>query len=126
MRHLTIPGTSGFLVMLSAAMIWAQQAQDWIPEEINLPHDMEVMVDRAIGSSTRIFSFATRQDAQALMESWRQALQQGGYSLQSPPAELANPEINFSGEGIGNAKIAVQPSAQEGKSIIQFDASLTN
>lgn len=112
------------LTLCSAMVLWAQQAQDWIPAEITLPTDMEITVDRAIGSSTRIFAFVTGEDVGTLMESWNDALSEAGYNIAPGPEEVTNPQIEFSGRGIGNAKIAVQPTADTDRSLVQFDASL--
>jgi len=112
------------LTLCSAMVLWAQQAQDWIPAEISLPADMEITVDRAIGSSTRIFAFMTGEDVGALMDGWNVALTEAGYNIAPGPEEVTNPQIEFSGPGIGNAKIAVQPTAEQGRSLVQFDASL--
>lgn len=112
------------LTFASAMMLWAQQAQEWIPAEVTLPADMEITIDRAIGSSTRIFAFMTGEDAAALIDQWTDALTQAGYSISPNPDEVANPQVEFSGPGIGNAKIAVQPTAEAGRNLVQFDASL--
>jgi hypothetical protein len=112
------------LTLASAMALWAQQAQDWIPSELTLPSDMEVTIDRAIGSSTRIFAFMTGEDADALIDTWSEVLVQAGYTIAPNPEEVANPQVEFSGRGIGNAKIAVQPTADTDRSLVQFDASL--
>lgn len=127
MYRTSIAPLSGLLLLFSAAIIWAQQAQDWIPSEISLPDDMEVMVDRAIGSSTRIFSFATGENPSTMLENWRGALQEGGYIItETPetPEAIDSQTIEFRGRGIGNAQIAVQPSSEDGRNVVQFDASL--
>lgn len=112
------------LTLASSVALWAQQAQDWIPAEVVLPSDMEITIDRAIGSSTRIFAFVTGEDAGALIDTWTEALSQAGYIISPNPEEVANPQVEFTGPGIGNAKIAVQPTAGADRSIVQFDASL--
>lgn len=122
-RHATAPLAIA-LTMASAMVLWAEQAQNWIPDEVKLPSDMEVTIDRAIGSSTRIFAFVTGEDAGALIDTWADALSQAGYNIAPNPEEVANPQIEFSGPGIGNAKIAVQPTAEADRSLVQFDASL--
>jgi hypothetical protein len=111
-------------ILASAMMLLAQQAQEWIPGEIALPSDMEVTIDRAIGSSTRIFAFMTGEDADALIDTWSDALSQAGYNVAPPSEEIDTRQIEFSGLGIGNAKIAVQPTADTDRSLVQFDASL--
>lgn len=109
-----------------ASALWAQEGQDWIPAAIALPDDMEITVDRAIGSSTRMFSFSTSEDAASLIESWRVALAEGGYVVEEPSEALDVPELEFSGEGIGNAKITVKADRTGDRNVVQFDASLTD
>ncbi len=122
-RNVTAPLAIA-LTMASAMVLWAEQAQDWIPAEVKLPSDMEVTIDRAIGSSTRIFAFVTGEDGGALIDTWTDALSQAGYIITPNPEEVANPQVEFTGPGIGNAKIAVQPTADTSRSLVQFDASL--
>lgn len=128
--YATIQGARlGVLLLgLTAGVLAADQTgQDWIPEEIDLPQDIEVITDRAIGSSTRIFSFVTGEDPGALLDRWSAALSSAGYVLQEQPEAIETQQIEFSGPGIGNAKIAVQPQAgEETRSVVQFDASLDN
>lgn len=122
--RLAIAPLAAALTLGSAMMLWAQQPQDWIPGEIALPADMDITIDRAIGSSTRIFAFMTGEDADALIDRWSDALRAAGYIIAPAPAEIDTQQIEFSGPGIGNAKIAVQPTADETRSLVQFDASL--
>lgn len=124
MHRTSLAPLSGLFFLISAAFLWAQQAQDWIPAELSLPGDMEVTVDRAIGSSTRIFAFVTGEDTAALLDRWSEALSEAGYVLKSQPDSIEARQIEFSGPGIGNAKIAVQPIAEAGRNVVQFDASL--
>ncbi|PWE30531.1 hypothetical protein DDZ14_15365 [Maritimibacter sp. 55A14] len=123
-RQAGIGPLAALLLILSAGFLWAQKAQDWIPAEISLPEDMEVLTDRAIGSSARIFSFATGQDVGALLEGWRTALMGAGYEVKNQPEAVEMQQIEFSGPGIGNAKISVSPSPEDERSVLQFDASL--
>ena len=134
MRDLLISAVTG-LCFLTAAVAVAPRAagaetpatpgtQTWIPPVVDLPADMTVKVDRAIGSSTRIFSFETREDGTALIEHWAAALSAAGYQIKDPNPELAARQIDFSGPGIGNAKISILPGAVNGTTTVQFDASL--
>lgn len=124
MQRTALTPVSGLVLLFSAAMLWAQQAQDWIPESLTLPPDMEVIVDRAIGSSTRIFSFATGEDPAKLIDGWTQALGTAGFTIAPSSDAIDTQQIEFSGPGIGNAKIAIQPTAEAGRTVVQFDASL--
>ena len=134
MRDLVISAVTG-LCFLTAAVAVAPRAagagtpaapdtQTWIPPVVDLPADMTVKVDRAIGSSTRIFSFETREDGTVLIEHWAAALSAAGYHIKDPNPELAASQIDFSGPGIGNAKISILPGAVKGTTTVQFDASL--
>ncbi len=103
-----------------------QQVQDWIPEALDLPSDMEVTTDRAIGSSTRMFAFSTAADGAALIAGWRSVLENTpGFAVDPPSEALDIPELQFSGPGIGNAKIALDPGEDGDRDVISFDASLT-
>lgn len=136
MRDVVIPAFAGLSLLIAAAVIAPRPAaadaaarpesQDWIPAAVTLPSDMTVKVDRAIGSSTRIFSFETRVDGATLIADWAAALGAAGYLIKDPNPELAARQIDFSGPGIGNAKISIQPGAVHGTTTVQFDASLDN
>jgi len=127
MRHIASYALAASLMTALTGPAPAQDAaQDWIPPAIELPTDRNVTVDRAIGSSTRIFSFETEADADDLIAAWRTSLNNAGFNVEARNEELETPEIRFSGPGIGNAKIAVQPSGGSGRTVVQFDASLTN
>lgn len=136
MRDVVIPAVAGLSFLVAAVAISPRPAaaesaprpetQDWIPAAVDLPADMMVKVDRAIGSSTRIFSFETRADGAALIVDWAAALDAAGYQIKDPNPELAARQIDFSGPGIGNAKISIQPGAVHGTTTVQFDASLDN
>ena len=134
MRDLVISAVTGLCFLMAAVAVAPRAAeaetpatpdtQTWIPPEIDLPADMTVKVDRAIGSSTRIFTFETHQDGTALIEHWASALSAAGYQIKDPNPELAARQIDFSGPGIGNAKISILPGAVRGTTTVQFDASL--
>ena len=134
MRDVVIPAAAGLSFLLAAAMIVPGTAgadaaarpasQNWIPAAVDLPADMAVKVDRAIGSSSRIFSFETRADGAELIRHWSAALSAAGYQIKDPNPELAARQIDFSGPGIGNAKISILPGAVDGVITVQLDASL--
>lgn len=110
-----------------ACLLMAQEvAQDWIPPEIRFPEDMQVVVDRAIGSTTRMFSFRTGAEVEALLEEWRSTLEEAGYAVESSEQSILDRQIEFSGSNIDNAKISVAPRADSDQSVIEFDASLRN
>ena len=131
-RTTPLGGMAALIVVPAVFSLWAcllfaqEAAQDWIPEEIRLPDDMQVLVDRAIGSTTRMFSFRTGADVDALLDEWRAALEEGGYALETRDSSLLEQQIEFSGNHIDNAKIAVAPSAGADQAVIEFDASLRN
>ncbi|TCM87093.1 hypothetical protein [Rhodovulum steppense] len=111
---------------LSATMILhAEEApQDWVPDVLDFPEDIEVLTDRAIGSTLRMFSFSTEQDAEALMVAWEEALRVAGYTIIQTQGEMLDATIEFSGQDIGNAKIVLTPTAGDERAVIEFDATL--
>lgn len=122
-----VPLSLGLAVCLWAGLLLAQDvAREWIPSEIRLPADMQVLVDRAIGSTTRMFSFRTSVEVEALLDEWRAALEAGGYVVEPAASTILDQQIEFSGSDIDNAKIAVVPSAGSEAAVIEFDASLRN
>lgn len=98
--------------------------QAWIPEVISLPEDAVVVMDRAIGSGIRMFSFTTGADPVALLDTWANALSQSGYVIRSQDPELGQTLLQFSGRDILNAKIAVEPDTSPDRAVISFDATL--
>lgn len=113
------------ITVLASAIAYADEAiQDWIPDVLVFPDDTEVVMDRAIGSSVRLFSIATGADMDALFTEWQESLDTSGFIVAETPGELLERTIEFSGPGISNAKIIVAPRAEEGRSIIEFDATL--
>ncbi|MFC7703357.1 hypothetical protein ACFQXB_04010 [Plastorhodobacter daqingensis] len=99
---------------------------DWLPEAILLPEDMEIIINSAIGSSTRLLQFSTHEDAEALIATWRDQLREGGWQVDLSPQMIEDQQILFSGPGIGSAQVIIIPSQSDGAQVIQIDASLTN
>ncbi len=97
---------------------------DWLPPAIEFPEDMQVVIDSAVGSSTRLLQFSTREDAEALIARWRDALRQTGWQVDPSPEMIENQQILFSGPGIGSAQVIIIPSQSDGAQVIQIDASL--
>lgn len=114
------------LLLICAAMVLHAEEMhpDWLPQEVQLPADMDVLMDREIGSSLRMFSFSTEGDVAALLVEWEAALQQGGYTIDQSRQDGLDQVIEFSGNDINNAKIVIPPSTDEGRSVIEFDATL--
>lgn len=98
--------------------------QSWVPAELEMPDDSEVLTDREIGSHLRMFSFSTGSDVDDLLNGWEEALQLAGYTIIQGEGDLLSRVIEFSGEGISNAKIAVAPASAEDHNIIEIDATL--
>lgn len=114
-----------FVVMASTLPALAQdQVQDWVPAVLEMPADIEVLTDRAIGSSLRMFSFRTDQDVDVLLNEWEDALQAQGYTIIQGEGDLLQRAIEFSGQGISNAKIAVAPASADDSKVIEIDATL--
>jgi hypothetical protein len=118
---------AGALVLVGLACVAASAdvaRQDWIPEAVSLPDDAEVVTDRAIGSSVRIFSFRTSAEVGPLLAEWEAALQDAGYAIERGRSELVDGAIEFRGEGIANAKIVATRGAEGGHTVMEFDATL--
>jgi len=81
-------------------------------------------MDRAIGSSIRMFSFSTAQEVEALFSDWSAALEENGYTIRTQQAELDETAIEFSGRDILNAKIATDVASEGERRVITFDATL--
>lgn len=117
------------MMTLTVHLATASAAQDeppqtWVPKEVVLPEDAEVLSEREIGSSLRMFSFSTQDDVDDLLATWQEDLRLAGYSVMDAEGATMERTIEFSGNGINNAKIAVVPAASEEQSVIQFDATL--
>lgn len=98
--------------------------QSWVPSDLAMPDDAELQSDRAIGSSLRMFSFTTEEDVDDLLTTWEEDLRLAGYNVliaQDPTLERI---IEFSGNGINNAKIAVAPASSDARRLVEFDATL--
>ncbi|RBI77064.1 hypothetical protein DQW77_03505 [Roseovarius sp. TE539] len=116
---------AAWLVLAASAVVYADEhLQDWIPDVLAIPDDAEVITDRAIGSTVRIFSITTGADVEALFADWEESLSGNGYPVTQGADDLLDRSIEFSGPGITNAKIIVAPTTDDGRSIIEFDATL--
>ncbi|MFW5881441.1 MAG: hypothetical protein ACOCTP_02865 [Roseicyclus sp.] len=113
------------VVVLAASVVHAdEEFQDWIPEVLDFPEDTEVVTDRAIGSTIRLFTISTEADVDALLSDWEDALNENGFPVTQQVGELIDQSIEFTGPGIANAKILVAPVTESGRSLIEFDATL--
>ena len=117
------------ILLAASAVLYAQDAmeeweQDWVPAVLRVPADAELLSDRAIGSTVRMFSIATSSDADALIGEWESALSENGFRIDQQPDELLGRAIEFSGSGVANAKIVATPSTSDGRTVIEFDATL--
>ncbi|MFO8125953.1 hypothetical protein [Yoonia sp.] len=119
-------GVIGLMIALFAVGIaFADELpQGWVPEMLSLPSDAEVTMERAIGSSIRMFSFKTQDDIGNLFDTWSEALDEDGYTVRAQPPELDGTTIEFSGHDILNAKIATEVVSDEARPVITFDATL--
>jgi hypothetical protein len=113
------------LTALATAVVHAEEnLQDWMPDVLTFPEDTEIVMDRAIGSTVRLFSVATGADVDALFADWEESLNSNGYPVTQSSDDLLDRSIEFSGPGIASAKIIVAPTSEDGRSIIEFDATL--
>lgn len=116
---------AGAMVLAASVVVYADEhIQDWIPDVLTFPEDAEVVTDRAIGSSIRLFSISTGADVDALLADWAESLAGNGYPLVQDAGDLLDRSIEFTGPGIANAKIIVAPVTEDGRSLIEFDATL--
>ena len=112
---------------LTVAPAFADMADhDWIPPEISLPQDMEVVIDRSIGSANRMLSFTTDEDPDTLADTWRAALEDGPYQVKPAAEGMDKRMIEFSGDRVQNGQITFLHGADSTRTTVQFDASLTD
>lgn len=122
--------TMAAAIVLAATL--ALEAQDrltdwtqaWVPEVLAVPQDAELLTDRAIGSTVRMFSFATALDIDPLFAEWQTALETGGFQIDQAVDDLLDRSLEFSGRGITNAKIVAGPTDDTGRTVIEVDATL--
>ena len=112
------------LLLGIAPALAEEQPQSWIPQEITLPEDMEVVTDRRIGSAIRVFTFTTKEDGTVLADLWREALENGPYQVMPAAEGLDQRLIEFSGGRVQNGQIAFSRGADGSNTLVQFDASL--
>jgi hypothetical protein len=113
------------MVLAASVVVYADEhIQDWIPDVLTFPEDAEVVTDRAIGSTIRLFSISTGADVDVLLADWENNLSENGYPVTQEAGDLLNRSIEFTGPGITNAKIIVAPVTQDGRNVIEFDATL--
>lgn len=117
------------LAMAAPAGLHAQESieawtQDWVPTVLNVPGDAELLTDRAVGSTIRLFSFSTGQNIEALFAAWEAALRDDGYQIHEPASDLVGRSIEFSGSGIANAQIIAGHTTEYGRTVIEVDATL--
>lgn len=114
------------IIVLSAnAIVYADERfQDWIPDVLVIPEDAEVVTDRTIGSSMRMFSISTGANVETLFADWEESLSTNGYLVTQQEKELQVRSIEFTGPNIANAKIILAPITDEGRHLIEFDATL--
>ncbi|MZR14207.1 hypothetical protein GQE99_14385 [Maritimibacter sp. DP07] len=101
-----------------------EHIQAWIPDVLEFPKDAEIVMDRSLGSSIRLFSFSTEADVDTLLTQWEELLDENGYRITQESDQLVNRSIDFSGPGISNAKIIVAPGSNGDRRLIEFDATL--
>lgn len=113
------------IVLAASVVVHAEEhLPDWIPDALTFPDDAEVVTDRAVGSSIRLFSISTEADVDTLLADWEVELNENGYPVTQEAGELLDRSIEFTGPGIANAKIIVAPTTDGARSLIEFDATL--
>lgn len=113
------------LSLFAAAILQADEAlQDWVPDVLEMPADIKVLEDRAIGATLRMFTISTESDVETLLEEWEEELRLAGYTIHQEQGDAPNHVIEFSGQGINNAKIVISPTSDGARAVIDFDATL--
>ncbi|KPQ14785.1 MAG: protein of unknown function containing DUF3517 domain [Rhodobacteraceae bacterium HLUCCO18] len=113
------------IVLAASVVVHADEnLPDWIPDVLTFPDDAEVVTDRAVGSSIRLFSISTEADVDTLLADWEEELTENGYPVTQEAGELLDRSIEFTGPDIVNAKIIVAPTTDGSRSLIEFDATL--
>lgn len=115
----------GLSMGLSPAMA-DERDHAWIPAEISLPDDMEVVIDRSIGSANRMLSFTTDEEVDVLADRWRAALEDGPYQVKPAAEGMDKRMIEFSGGDVRNGQITFLPGADSTRTTVQFDASIND
>ena len=98
--------------------------QDWVPDVLSIPGDAKVVRESAIGSSIRMFSFATGADVDRLFADWQEVLSENGYSVRETDAAVSHRSIEFSGPSILNASIIAGAVPEDDRTVIEFEATL--
>lgn len=113
------------LSLFAAAILQADEApQEWVPDVLEMPADIEVLEDRAIGATLRMFKISTESNVETLLNEWEDELGLAGYTIHQVQADAPNHAIEFSGQGINNAKIVISPTRDGARAVIDFDATL--
>lgn len=119
---------ASILVAVSATVLADERMRawvhDWVPDALAIPEDAEVVRESAIGSSIRMFSFATGADVDRLFAEWEEGLTENGYVVRESDVALSDRSIAFSGPGILNASISEATVAEGDRSVIEFEATL--
>lgn len=100
-----------------------QQLQEWLPNVLEIPEDVEVLADRKIGSNLRMLTLSTSVDVDDLFE-WEDALRANGYAIGRLRDEPPYRVIEFNGTGIVNAKIIAGLGGNDERTVIQIDATV--
>ena len=119
--------SAAVVLCLSLIPVMAEQKNfSWIPKEITLPTDMEVVIDRSIGSANRLLSFTTDEAVDVLADRWRAALVQGPYQVEPAAEGMDRRLIAFSGGRVQNGQITFMRGADSTRTTVQFDASIND
>ncbi|WP_150497792.1 hypothetical protein [Roseibium aquae] len=101
-----------------------ERLQDWLPDVLELPGDVEVLADRQVGSTIRMLTLRTSANVDDLLIEWEVALRANGYAIGRGRDESLDGVIEFSGTGIVNAKIIVAQGGDDDGRVIEIDATL--
>ena len=124
----SVKRTLALIVASTAVMASALAAQEvaerWMPEELRLPDDMEVLFDRSLDRGYRFFSFRTGANTDNLLTRWRRALEDGGYRTSTAGPTVGEGEFQFTGPGIRKAEVSVTPAEEWSLAVVEIEAAL--
>jgi hypothetical protein len=115
-----------FFFALVALPVMAADRPEWLPTALELPEDARISLNAEVGASARMLQFSTDEDADALLERWREALIGADYLIDQSLTQIEERQIQFSGPDVDSAQVVVLPAAGAGRVTLQIDATLNN
>lgn len=112
-------------ILVAPTAVAERAPQEWVPDVLEFSDDLDVLSNREIGSTARMFAIGRHATPDDLIATWEHALRTNGFVIEQNFGDVLERAIEFSGPGIGNAKIVVASrKGTEEANIIEFDATL--